>query len=121
MSEPFMVFGFQSSMGGGWHLLSAWATEALAEAEVERLKLSVMSIHEREQAKNPPSKWRFWERKSHKGLGGANKIPVTWGVCWSANSVGHRNPWSYLAVGRLHVQGTVLDRMVDAMDRNEDT
>jgi hypothetical protein len=121
MSEPFLVFGYRSSMGSGWSILSAWVTEALAEQELERLKLSVMTLREREQAKNPPTKWRFWEKKGHKGIAGANQIPVTWVTCWSANSVGSRNPWSYLAVARLHVQGNVLDQMVEAMDEEDDS
>jgi hypothetical protein len=114
MNGPYLIFGL--TIPGGWELLSAWNSEALAVVELERLKLSVMSAHDRKNAKSPPTKWRFWEKKSHRGYGGANKMPVKWLDVWGANSTGGigGNPWSNLAVAELTVQGTVLDKLVEA-------
>ena len=119
MNEPYVVFGFSASMSAAWIVLSAWATESLAVVEAERLKFSVMTAHQREQAKAPKTNWRFWEQRHHKGIGGANEIPVMWVHVWGANSVGASNPWSYLAVARLHVQGSILDQMVESMCKEE--
>ncbi len=104
-------------MGPGWKLLSAWATETLAIEEMEKIKLSVMSPHDREQAKNPPTGWRFWVKKGHHGIGGANGLPVTWIHVWHSNLTGSRNPWSYVAVARLHIQGNVLDQIIEEVEK----
>ena len=116
MIEPYLVYGFRASQGPRWVLLSAWATESLARAELERLKFSVMSLTERTQSLNPAASWRFWEQRGHKGVGGANDLPVTWVDVWSSNSISPRNPWSHLAFVRLHVQGTVLDQIVEGVE-----
>ena len=114
MTEPFLVFGYQGSMGPKWLILSAWVTEALAVQEMERIKLSVMSPHYRACNGKAPSGWCFWGQRLAL-VGGADQIPVTWINCWAANSVGGLNPWSYLAVARLHVQGSALDQLVEAV------
>jgi len=115
MIDPYLVYGFRASQDPSWVLISAWATESLARAELERIKISVMSLAERDQALNPVGPWRFWEQRSHNGIGGAVGLPVTWLDSWSSNSISPRNSWSFLAVARLHVQGTVLDQIVEGV------
>lgn len=109
---PYLILGHKD----GWKIIDAWVTEDLAVEALERLKLSVMSPHDRKNMASPKSPWRFWVKKSnngHRGLSGANKMPVKWLHCWSANSVGgiNGNPWLYLCVVELIVQGTVLDHL----------
>lgn len=112
MSGPYLVIGIDDH----WRIVSAWATKALALAELDRIRLSVMKPHDRKIAANPPTKWRFWEQASPPWNHGTKRLPVEFISTWKANSVGgiDGNPWSYLAVAELIVQGTVLDEIVEA-------
>jgi hypothetical protein len=99
-----------------WKLINAWVSRNLAVEDAERLMWSVMSLRQQETAKNPPTKWRFWEERSVSrctSLG--THFPGKIIRFWAANSVGgiDGNPWSYVAVAELSVQGTILDQIAE--------
>jgi hypothetical protein len=114
LSNPFLVMGYANT---SWVVISAWATKDLAVTELDRIRWDVMTDHDRKNAKNPPTMWRFWEEKKpgYKSIG--KNFPGRALKFWGANSIGGsigKNPWLWLAVVELIVQGTVLDKIVEA-------
>lgn len=111
MAAPYVVFGHHS--GTTWRPLSAWATEALALEELENLKLKGMSAHEKRVAATSTTGWRFWEKQSNRKS--TDGLPIKWLHVWQSNSTGPRNPWSRLCVATFIVQGTILDKIAEAV------
>ena len=122
MIGPYLVMG---RLRSEWRVLDAWVTEALAVTAADKLRWDVMTDHDRKNAKNPPTKWRFWEETASGympmpfgAMPFGGKFPGKIARLWKANSTGGRgrNPWSCIAVVKLEVQGTVLDQIVEAIE-----
>ena len=116
MSGPFLVMGM---IHNEWRVIGAWVTKGLAMADADKIRWDSMGARDQRNSKNPPSKWRFWVEKSvnqggYKSLG--LRFPGRLVKIWSANSIGGAkgNQWSYIGVVALVVQGTVLDKIVEA-------
>jgi len=114
MSGPYLVMGHSYST---WRVIGAWVTKDLAIAEAEKIKAA--AIKKMGARFHSGSRWKPWKpwktvAYAHSSLGG--EFPGKAISAWSANSVGGTggNEWTDIMVVELEVQGTVLDRIVEA-------
>jgi len=114
MSGPYLVMGYGFSK---WSIIGAYLTENLAVAGAEEIKAAAakkMGTSLKSWSKWKP--WKPWKTVAHARSCLGKDFPGKGVLAWSANSVGGTggNEWSDIMVAELEVQGTVLDRIVEA-------
>ena len=112
MNGPYLIMVMAN---GEWSVIGAWATKALAMTDVDVKKAA--AAKKMGMRATPTTKWKPWKvsRGGYRSIG--YNFPGRLVRLWSANSVGGvpGNNWSYIAVVELFVDGTILDKIVEAV------
>lgn len=111
MNGPYLIMGVANCE---WNIIAAWMTKDLAITDAARIRTEA----EKKMGMVGTTRWKPWKVGGPgAGYRVGSDFPGRVLKIWSANSVGgiDGNKWSYIAVVELEVQGTVLDKIVEAI------